>query len=62
MRKDNSIEVFFALVRGGLWEQEVSLSSYGEVDFLEVFRLAVEQSVVGLVTAGLEHVSDVKLP
>lgn len=62
VRKDNTIEVFFALVRGGLWEQEVSLSSYGEVDLLEVFRLAEEQSVVGLVTAGLERVTDVKLP
>lgn len=62
MIKDNTINAFFALVRGGLWEQEVNLSSYGEVDFSEVYRLAEEQSVVGLVAAGLEHVTDVKLP
>ena len=58
----NTIEAFFALIRGGLWEQEVNLSSYGEVDFSEVYRLAEEQSVIGLVAAGLEHVTDVKLP
>ena len=35
---------------------------YGEVDYAEVMRLAQEQAVVGLVTAGLEHVTDVKVP
>lgn len=62
MRKDNTIEVFFALVRGGLWEAEVQLASYGDVDYTEVMRLAQEQAVVGLVAAGLEHVTDVKVP
>ncbi len=62
MRKDNTIEAFFALVRAGLWEQEVSLSSYCDIDFLDIYRLAEEQSVLGLVAAGLEHVTDVKVP
>ena len=62
MIKDNSQEVFLALVRAGLWEQEVQLLSYGKVDYRDVMRLAEEQSVVGLVTAGLEHVSDVEVP
>lgn len=62
MRKDNTIEVFFALIRGGLWEQEVQLQQYGEIDFSELMSLAEEQSVVGLVAAGLEHVTDIKLP
>lgn len=35
---------------------------YGEVDYEEVMHLAEQQSVVGLVTAGLEHVKDVKVP
>ena len=35
---------------------------YGEVDYAEVMRLAQEQAVVGLVAAGLEHVTDVKVP
>lgn len=53
---------FFELVKAGLWEKDVRLSQFAEVDYKEVMRLAEEQSVVGLVTAGLEHVSDVKIP
>lgn len=59
---NNNIGAFFALVRGGLWNQEVNLSQFGEVDYVDVLRLAEEQSVVGLVAAGLGHVSDVKVP
>ena len=62
MKKDNTIEAFFALIRAGLWESEVQLASYGEVDYEFVLRIAREQSVVGLVAAGLEHVTDVKAP
>ena len=62
MRKDNTIEAFFALVRGGLWEQDVKLQSYRGLDFNEVMRLAESQAVVGLVTAGLEHVIEMKIP
>lgn len=62
MMLDNNTRAFFALVKAGLWEQEVRLSQFGQIDFDEVFRLAEEQSVVGLVTAGIEHVVDVKVP
>lgn len=62
MRKDNTLEAFFALIRGGLWEQEVQLLQYGKIDFCELMNLAEEQSVVGLVTAGLEYVIDTKVP
>lgn len=55
-------ETFFALVRAGLWEKEVRLLPFGEVDYQEVMRLAEEQSVVGLVTAGMEHIADTKAP
>lgn len=58
----NNREAFLALVRAGLWEKEARLSSFGKVDYEEVMRHAEEQSVVGLVTAGLEHVQDVKVP
>lgn len=53
---------FFALVRAGLWEQDVCISPFGQIDFNEVYRFAEEQSVVGLVAAGIEHVVDVKVP
>lgn len=60
--QNNTIQAFFALVRAGLWEKDVELRKYGATDFEEIMRLAEEQSVVGLVTAGLEHVVDVKVP
>lgn len=62
MKKDNTIEAFFALVRGGLWEKDVRLLPFGKIDFSAIYKLAEEQSVVGLVAAGLEHVVDTKVP
>ena len=59
---DSSQQAFFALVRSGLWEQECRLSRYGSIDFKEVYRIAEEQSIVGLVAAGVEHVIDTKVP
>lgn len=59
---DKNIKAFLELVRAGLWEKEARLLQLGKVDYEEVMRLAEEQSVVGLVTAGLEHVTDVKVP
>lgn len=50
------------MTRAGLWEKEVRLLQCGKVDYDEVFRIADEQSVIGLVTAGIEHVQDVKIP
>lgn len=62
MVTDNNINAFFALLRAGLWEQEVQLLPYGEVDYNEIMRLAEEQSVTGLVTMGLKHVTDTTVP
>ena len=59
---ENNQIAFFELVRAGLWEKEARLSQYGEIDYSEVMQIAEEQSVVGLVTAGLEHVVDEKIP
>ena len=52
---DNNTQAFLALVRAGLWEQDVQLLPYGDINWQEVYRLATEQSVLGLVLAGLEH-------
>lgn len=62
MQSNNNQEAFFALLRAGLWEQEVRLESLGPIDFGEVYRLAEQQSVVGIVAAGLEHVIDTRIP
>ena len=59
---DKNKQAFFELIKAGLWEKDVELRKYGTTDFDEIMRLAEEQSVVGLVTAGLEHVQDVKVP
>ena len=61
MALSNNQQAFFSLLRAGLWEKGVRLSPYGDVDFSEVLKLAEEQSVVGLIAAGLERVTDVKL-
>ena len=62
MKLYNNQQAFLALVRAGLWETEVRLLPYGDIDFGEIYRLAQEQSVLGLVAAGLEHVNDIKVP
>lgn len=61
MSLDNNSKVFFELLRAGLWEKEARLSQYKDIDYSAIFKLAGEQSVVGLITAGLERVSDVKI-
>lgn len=62
MQIDNNYQAFLALVKAGLWETEVRLTSYGEIKCAFLLTIAQEQSVVGLVSAGLEHVVDVKVP
>ena len=45
MTYNRNIEVFLALLKAGLWEQDAMLSS-----------------VLGLITAGVEHVKDIRIP
>lgn len=61
-KRDSSIEAFLALVRGGLWEKEVQLLQFGIIDYEAIYRLSEEQTITGLVAAGLEHVIDQKVP
>lgn len=58
----NNTQAFFALLRAGLWEQDVRLSDPEKIDFEEIHRLAEQQSVVGIVAAGLEHLNVEKPP
>ena len=60
--RNNNQQAFLESVKAGLWEKDVCLLPYGNIDFQEIYRLAQEQSVVGLVAAGFEHVKDVKIP
>lgn len=59
---DNNQQAFFELLRAGLWEKDAQLSQFNNIDYSAIFSLAEEQSVVGLVTAGLERVTDIKVP
>ena len=58
----NNQQAFLALLRAGLWEKDACLLPYGNIDFQEIYRLAQEQSVVGIIAAGLEHIIDIKVP
>lgn len=62
IKSKSTREVFFELLKSGLWESDAMLLPYGKVDYEELLQLATEQSVIGLVSAGLEHVIDVKVP
>lgn len=62
MKLDNNQQAFLALVKAGLWEKEARLSQFDNIDYTAILNLAEEQSVVGLVTAGLEKVADEKVP
>lgn len=55
---DKNTEAFLSLVRAGLWESEVQLLPFGVIDFDTILAMAEEQGVVGLVAAGIEHVTD----
>lgn len=66
MIKDYNIQTFFALLRAGLFsvhgeEFMENDSLFKNVDWGKIYQLAQEQSVPGLVLAGLEH-SDIKPP
>lgn len=53
---------FFTLLRAGLWENDVESGTEEIADFDDVLRLAGEQSVMGLIAAGIEHCHSAKIP
>ena len=59
--KNESQDIFFELLRAGLWEKECRLTVYNNIDWSGVYKIAQEQSVIGLILAGIEH-SDIKPP
>jgi len=62
VKTSSNTGAFFALMRAGLWEKELRLSQFHPFDFDQVYQLTQEQSVFGLITAGLEHVIDIQIP
>ena len=61
MKRDKTISAFIALLRAGLWEESIQLLPFSPIDFDALFKLAEEQSVVGLIAAGLEHIADIRV-
>lgn len=51
----NTLKIFFELVRAGLWSYGIQNLDERDDDWIEVYRLAEEQSVVGLIAAGIEE-------
>lgn len=61
-QQTNTERVFLELLKAGLWEKEVRLHQYGDIDFAGIYKLAEEQSVVGMVAAGIEQMGDIIAP
>ena len=61
MKTDIIKEAFFELLRAGLWEKDAWLLPYEPLSFDALYKLAEEQSIVGVIAAGLEHVKDKKI-
>lgn len=62
MNMNSQVEdAFFTLLQAGLWEHGVSMQSFESLDFDALYRMAEDQSVVGLLAAGLEHIQDRKV-
>jgi len=67
MSFDINIKTFFALIRAGLWENCEEFTGYSlhiteSIDWEEVYRLASEQSVLGLVLAGIDSLPNEQRP
>lgn len=59
---DNNLQAYYEILRAGLWKQNALLSNFEFVDYDELYRLSEEQTILGIMTAGLANVKDVKIP
>ena len=65
---DSKAKAFFELVCAGLWEElkfeveGLKFKDFHSADWNALLQLAREQSVVGLVAAGLDHITDGQVP
>ena len=62
MKDSNNQLVFFELLRAGLWEHKGFHFPSPNIDYSCVYKYAQGQSVVGLVTAGIEIHKELKVP
>lgn len=57
-----TLKVFLSLLQSGLWEKNVQIDSFDSVKYQDIYRLSEEQSVVGIIAAGIGRVRNVKIP
>ncbi len=62
MKGRETEQIFYSLIRAGLWETEARFKPYHEIQWDDIYRIAEEQSVVVLVMAGIEHITDYEVP
>lgn len=62
MKKDNTTDALFSLIRAGLWEEDANISSLESVSLEWLIQQSEKQAVLGLLAAGLEHVKGVQIP
>lgn len=58
----SSLSAFIELAKAGLWGSKVFLSNYQPLNYDHLFQMASEQSLLGLIAAGLEQATDAKVP
>ena len=58
MKQNEDVDAFLTLLKAGLWENQVYRPFNSHINIFEIFKLAIEQSVVGLVAAGIEQIND----
>lgn len=56
VRTDRITLAFFEMLKAGLWRKEVRFATNEAIDWEEIYRLASEQSVLGLILAGVEQI------
>lgn len=60
--------LFYTLLQAGLWERRISDEPWlkfcddSSIYWRDIYRLAEEQNVVGLITAGLDYLTEFKAP
>lgn len=62
MGLNNNQQAFFALLKAGLWEEDAKHVEFTEVDFNAINAIAEKHATIGLIAAGLEHITDQKVP
>ena len=53
---------FLELLRSGLWDRPADSSIFKETDWKNVYRIAIEQTVIAIITYGIETLPKEMLP